>query len=345
MRMKKLLIAILLLGLFVAAILVWLIFGQTTSFKENSKAIYIHTGQNSMSEVSKKLKSDSIIRNEKLFQYLVKRMKAENKFKPGKYIVKNGASLFSIMQKFRNNDQATVNLVITKLRTSEDLARLVGKKFECDSLQMIQFLNNEKKLNAFDVNSQTVFTIVLPNTYTFFWTSSPETIFKSLYKESEKFWNEERKQKAANLGITEKQAYIIASIVEEETNAISDKPKIASVYLNRMRLGMPLQADPTVKFALKDFGIKRVMQKHLQVESPYNSYRYKGLPPGPICTPSLNTLEEVLNSTKTDYLYFVANSDFSGTHIFTTNYEDHLKYAKEFQKALTILMNKKQNNP
>ena len=298
-----------------------------------------------MSEVIKMLKSDSIIRNENLFQYLVKQIKAENKFKPGKYIVKKRASLFSIIQKFRNNDQASVNLIITKLRTSEDLARLVGKKFECDSMQMIQFLKNEKKLNAFDVNPQTVFTIVLPNTYTFYWTSSPETIFKSLYKESEKFWNEERKQKAANLGITEKQVYIIASIVEEETNAISDKPKIASVYLNRMRLGMPLQADPTVKFALKDFGIKRVMQKHLQVESPYNSYRYKGLPPGPICTPSLNTLEEVLNSTKTDYLYFVANSDFSGTHIFTTNYEDHLKYAKEFQKALTILMNKKQNNP
>ncbi len=343
--MKKLLIAILLLGLFLLSLLAWQLFGSTTTFQEKSKTVYIHTGHNSMREVVKMLATDSIIRNENLFQYLVKQIKAENKFKPGKYIVKKRASLFSIIQKFRNNDQASVNLIITKLRTSEDLARLVGKKFECDSMQMIQFLNNEKKLNKFGVNPQTVFTIVFPNTYTFYWTSSPEIIFKSLHKESEKFWNEQRKQKATKLGLTEKQVYILASIVEEETNAISDKAKIASVYLNRIQSGMLLQADPTVKFALKDFGIKRVMQKHLLAESPYNTYRYKGLPPGPICTPSLNTIEEVLNSTKTDYLYFVANSDFSGTHIFTTNYADHLKYAREFQKALTILMNKKQNNP
>lgn len=343
--MKKLFFAILFLGIFLAALITWWFLGPTTTFKEESKTVYIHTGHNSMSEVIKILKSDSIIRNENLFQYLVKRMKAENKFKPGKYIVKKGASLFSIMQKFRNNDQASVNLVITKLRTNEDFARLVGKKFECDSMQMIQFLNNEKKLDEFGVNPETVFTIVFPNTYSFLWTSSPEIIFKSLHKEFEKFWNEERKQKATSLGLSEKQAYVLASIVEEETNAVSDKAKIASVYLNRIQLGMLLQADPTVKFALKNFGIKRVMQKHLLVESPYNTYRYKGLPPGPICTPSLNTIEEVLNSTKTDYLYFVANSNFTGTHIFTTNYDDHLKYAREFQKALTILMNKKQYNP
>ncbi len=341
--MKKLLITLLLIGALITAFLGWLFFGHSTSFKGNEKTIYIHTGQSDINSAINVLSADSVILNKKLFHFLAKKMKTDTKIRPGKYVIKKGGSLFSLVLKFRRNEQATVNLVITKLRTKQDLARLVSKKFESDSLSMINLLNNDASLKAFHVSSETVFTIILPNTYTFYWTSSPLTILKSLYRESKKFWNEERTQKAAKLGITPQQAYIIASIVEEETNAKTDKPKIASVYLNRIKSGMPLQADPTVKFALQDFSIKRVLQKHLQVESPYNTYRNRGLPPGPVCTPSINTIDEVLNSTPTDYIYFVANSDFSGTHIFTTNYADHLKYAREYQKALTILMNEKKN--
>lgn len=339
--MKKIILPFILILLLLVSYLGWRFFGPCTSFSENKKTIYIHTGQNDLNSVMNLLKEESVIRNKNLFNYLVKKMNTENKIRPGKYIIKKGTTLFTLVQKFRNNDQESVNLVITKLRTKQDFAKLVSKKFECDSITVINMLNTDSTMKEFNVTTETAFTFILPNTYSFFWTSTPMTIFKSLYRESEKFWNEERVNKASKLGITPKQAYIIASIVEEETNAKSDKPLIASVYLNRIRLGMPLQADPTVKFALQDFGIKRVLQGHLQVQSPYNTYINRGLPPGPVCTPALNTIDSVLNATKTNYLYFVANSDFSGTHIFTTNYADHLKYAREYQKALTILMETK----
>src|SRR5690606_4193691 len=215
-----------------------------------------------------------------------------------------------------------------------NLARLVANKFECDSTDMISFLNNPDSMANYGLTPETAMTVVLPNTYTYFWNTTPSKIYRKLYNESEKFWNGDRKEKATQKGLTTQQVYILASIIEEETNAKTDKPNIASVYLNRIRIGMPLQADPTVKFALQDFGIKRILHKHLEVESPYNTYRNQGLPPGPVTTPSLETIDAVLESPKTDYIYFVANSDFSGTHIFTSNYDDHLKYARQYQQAL-----------
>ena len=134
---------------------------------------------------------------------------------------------------------------------------------------------------------------------------------------------------------------VLASIIDEETNKASDRPNIASVYLNRIKKGMPLQADPTVKFAMRDFGLKRILNAHLKTASPYNTYLNKGLPPGPICTPATETIDAVLNAPSTDYLYFVANSNFDGTHIFTSNYADHMKYARLYQQELTVLLNKK----
>jgi UPF0755 protein len=166
---------------------------------------------------------------------------------------------------------------------------------------------------------------------------------KRLQTEQQNFWEKNnRLQKAESLGFTPKQVYTIASIVEEETNKHNEKGNIASVYINRFHKGMPLGADPTVKFALKDFGLKRIYHKHLQVESPFNTYRNQGLPPGPICTPSPKTIDAVLNAPKTDYIFFVAKSDFSGYHTFATNYADHLRYAKEYQKALDEYLLKKQ---
>ena len=143
------------------------------------------------------------------------------------------------------------------------------------------------------------------------------------------------------MGLSPSQVYILASIIEEESNKKDDKAKIASVYLNRIEKGMPLQADPTVKFALKDFELRRILRGHTQTVSPFNTYINKGLPPGPICTPSLESIESVLDAPKTEYLYFVANSNFDGTHVFTTNYDDHMKYAKLYQQELTIWMRKR----
>ena len=176
-------------------------------------------------------------------------------------------------------------------------------------------------------------TAVLPDTYTFFWNTSPKNIYKKLTEEEKKFWTEERTQKAGKLGLTPLQVYTLASIVDEETNAIKEKGTIASVYINRVNKSMPLQADPTIRFALNDFTIKRVYGDHLKVASPYNTYQNTGLPPGPICTPSKKTIDAVLNAPATDYLYFVADSSFNGTHSFSVTYDEHLQKAKAYQKA------------
>jgi UPF0755 protein len=187
-------------------------------------------------------------------------------------------------------------------------------------------------------------TAVFPNTYTYLWTTNTSGIFKKLIAEHRKVWNEERKRKAEQLGLSPTNAYILASIIEEETTNNNEKGLIASVYLNRLSKNMSLGADPTVKFALRNFALKRIYEKHLAVESPYNTYRKKGLPPGPICTPSVATLDQVLNSPKTDYLFFVAKKDFTEGHVFTSKYQEHLKYAREYQQALNTQEQLKQKS-
>ncbi len=223
------------------------------------------------------------------------------------------------------------------MRLKEDLARLTGGKFEFDSTEMINYLNNNSYLNQEGIDTGTIMFYVLPDTYTYFWNSTPEKVFEKLVQENEKFWNEERIQKAQSKNLTPVQAHIVASIVEEETNADSEKGEVASVYLNRVRIGMPLQADPTVKFALRDFGLKRIYHTHLQASSPYNTYRNKGLPPGPISTPSRKTIDAVLDAPQTNYLYFVASPKLDGTHDFSATYDEHLKKARLYQKELNRL--------
>jgi UPF0755 protein len=244
----------------------------------------------------------------------------------------------------RNNNQSPVNLVINKLRTPQDLAKIIGRNFETDSSDVIAYLENKDSLSKYDVDENTLMSLVIPDTYSFLWTTTVQKILKRLHSEQESFWTKNnRMQKAERLGFTTKQVYTIASIVEEETNKHDEKGNIASVYINRFKKGMPLGADPTIKFALKDFSLKRIYNKHLQVASPFNTYRNQGLPPGPICTPSAKTIDAVLNAPQTDYLFFVAKSDFSGYHTFATNYTDHLKFAREYQKALDEYLLRKQN--
>jgi UPF0755 protein len=268
------------------------------------------------------------------FAWLAGQLKYWNNIKPGKYEIQKGSSLLTIVRMLRNGRQTPVNLVITKIRTKEDLARMIGHRFECDSAQMIAFLNNPDSLQPYGADTANALWRIIPDTYTYFWNTTPEKIYDKLYAASKKFWNDERRQKAERLGLSPQQVYTLASIVEEETNAHSEKDTIASVYLNRLNKGMPLQADPTIKFAMRDFGLKRIYQKYLFTESPYNTYRNRGLPPGPICTPSKTTIEAVLNAPQTDYLYFVANSAFNGTHVFSNSYAEHMQKARAYQQVL-----------
>lgn len=343
--MKKLIRFIFLTLLIVALFFGWSLFGPTLKQPEG-KYFYIRTGSNYQT-VRTDLLRQKVITRGRSFDLASRALKYKI-VKPGRFLVKKGMSVFELVRTLKNDRQAPVDFVIIKFRTKEEFARRIAKEFETDSLQMISFLNNEDSLRHYDLDTNTWAFAVIPDTYTFFWNSTPTKIFSKLYSASRKFWTDDKMQKLKNNNLTPLQAYILASIVEEETNLKSDKGKIASVYINRIASGMPLQADPTVKYARKDFGLKRIYEKYLTTQSPYNTYVNKGLPPGPICTPSVETLEEVINAPKTDYVYFVANSDFSGRHIFTSNFEEHKKYAKLFAEAQDkqdSIRKAKQNNP
>ena len=318
----------------------WRIFGSNTNFEESKKSVFIKTGSTFL-RVRKELDIKGVVSNTKSFSLLAKLSGYKQNIIPGKYVFEKGASLYTIIKTLKSGRQTPVNLVINKLRTKEDFAMKIAANFECDSTSVINFINNNDSLAAFNVDSNTVMTAVVPNTYSLIWNTSFSKIFRRLYNEQQKFWNDERKKKAAAAGLTPQQVYTLASIVEEETNKEEDKGKIASVYINRINKGMRLGADPTVKFALKDFGLKRIYEKHLRVQSPYNTYLNSGLPPGPICTPSTKTIDAVLNAPATGYLYFVAKPDLNGYSNFASTYEEHLRFAKAYQQALDTLMLKK----
>lgn len=332
---KKLVLLVSIIIVFLFLFTAWRIFGSNTRFKEASKFLYIPSEHASFSSLLQTIKDSNYIANPGLFAFVARRMDLSEHLTAGRYEIKKGMSLYSLARMLRSGRQAPLNLVITKLRTRENLAALIGRKFECDSAEFMSFFDNNDSLQAYGFDTNTVMTAVFPDTYTLFWNASPASVFRKFKSAHDRFWNEERKAEAGKQGLSPAQAYILASIVEEETNANEEKGNIASVYLNRYRKGMKLQADPTVKFALRDFGLKRIYEKYLLVESPYNTYRNKGLPPGPICTPSLKSLDAVLNAPSTNYLYFVADSSFSGRHVFSATYSEHLKHAKEFQEALT----------
>jgi len=314
---------------------IYIVFGPATTFSDNAKYLYVREDAPAQEQITQQLDTGSIIRSTGIFNLLGKPAKAWQRITPGRFEIKKGVSVFSVLRMLRNNQQSPVRLVINKLRLPEDFARITGKNFSTDSITALQFFSSNDSLALLGVDTNTLMTLVIPDTYFLNWNASPKKILLRLKDEQEKFWSKnDREQKAVALGFTKKQVYTLASIVEEETNKRDEKGNIASVYINRLNKGMPLAADPTIKFALKNFALKRIYYGQLSTPSPYNTYRNKGLPPGPICTPQAGTIDAVLNAPKTDYLFFVARSDFSGYHQFTSNFAEHDKYAKLYQQAL-----------
>lgn len=336
---RRILLALITGVLITAAFAGYKIFGPAANAPEK-KYFYIKTGA-SYNDVKDALLDKKIISGGFWFNQLVQRLHYDKSVKAGRYEIKQGMSLYSLVRMLRAGSQAPVNLVINKLRTKEDLAAKVAANFECDSASFIAILNNADSLAKYGLDSNTVMTAIIPDTYSINWNTAPAKIFKKLYTDQQKFWNEERRKKAAALNMSSAQVYTMASIVEEETNKEDDKGKIASVYINRIETGMKLEADPTVKFAMKDFGLKRILLKHLEYPSPYNTYQNLGLPPGPICTPSSKTIDAVLNAPQTNYIFFVAKPDFKGYSNFAATYAEHLIYAKAYQQALDSLIKAK----
>jgi len=333
---KKIFLGILLIIGLTGGYAAWQLLGPTVSAPAGNY-FYIRTGM-VYSEVRQSLIDQQVIGNTFFFDLAAKQLKYPAKVKAGRYKVNNGTSVLGLVRMLRSGSQSPVNLVINKLRLPEDLAQKIAAGFEADSAAVMQVMTNPETLQKYDVDNNNLLTIVIPNTYSFYWNTSSEKILDKLHAEKVKFWNEERQAKARALKLTPAQVYILASIVEEETNKQDDKGKIASVYLNRIEKGMKLQADPTVKFALKDFALTRILYGHLSNQSPFNTYQYEGLPPGPICTPSIKTIDAVLDAPQTSYIFFVAKPDFNGYSNFASSYAEHLVYAKAYQQALDSLV-------
>ena len=239
-----------------------------------------------------------------------------------------------LVRMLRAGRQVPVQVTFNTIRTKEELAKKITANLEVSEEQFLALLQDSVYIRNFEFEEETILSLFIPNTYEFWWNTSATGLFDRMHEEYQKFWTEERKQKAAALGLSQKEVSTLASIVQAESQKSDERPRIAGVYLNRLRMGMPLQADPTLVFAAGDFTIKRVTAKQMAIDSPYNTYKYTGLPPGPINLPDLNSLDAVLNAEKHDYLYFCAKADFSGYHSFAVSYNEHLNNARRYQQAL-----------
>ena len=329
----KLFTAIILLGLIIVG---YLTFSRNTTFNNAYKYLYIRPGGMAPAQqVSQQLAAGKIIDNVKLFSFLAPKMHAFDHLTPGRLTVPKGTSVYRLIKILKANKQDAIPFKIKRVRTREGIAGMLGNKLMTDSATTYLFLSNNDSLRQFGIDTFGLNTILMPGSYHLKWEYSTAEALQVFAQAKKAFWaRDNRLARAAALGLTPDQAITLASIVEDETLKDSEKDTIASVYLNRLRADMALGADPTIKYALKDFDMQRIINQDLKVVSPYNTYLHKGLPPGPICTPDSVTIEAVLNAPKTDYLYFVAKPDFSGYHSFSKDYNRHLKLAKEFHDAL-----------
>lgn len=251
----------------------------------------------------------------------------------GRYEIGNGGAL-ATFRRIRNGLQAPVNLTINSVRTVDRLAADISKKMMFSKQELLQILQNRDSCAKYGYSPETIIAMFIPNTYDLYWNISPSKFMERMHKESKRFWTFERRQKADAAKLSPNQVMTLASIVDEETANTEEMPKIAGMYINRLRIDMPLQADPTVKYANKQFEARRIYNSMLKVDNPYNTYKYKGLPPGPIRVPSVAAIDAVLNHTHHDYIYMCAKEDFSGTHNFARTYEEHQQNAARYAKAL-----------
>ncbi len=308
---------------------VWTPKGETVS-------IYVPTGAD-FGQLKSILYSKGLIIHRRNFEWWAKKKKLPQLVKPGHYIITEGMSDNQLVNMLRAGKQVPVNVTFNNVRDIYQLAGKVGKQIEADSADIVKFLNDRSNLARAGVDTIPVSTLFIPNTYRLYWTTTAKEFVDRMIREYRRFWNKSRLQKAHAAGLTPTQVVILASIVEKETNKNDEKPRIASVYINRLHEGWRLQADPTVIFALGNPNIHRVLNVQKQVDSPYNTYRHRGLPPGPICIPSISSIDAVLNYDKTHYLYFCARSDMSGYHAFSETNRQHQKNAKKYQEALDKL--------
>ena len=310
------------------------VYGANLSISSDEPVfVFIPTGSD-FEDVCSILKASGL-QNMESFRSIAERMNYTRSVRAGRYRLLDRMSNIELVRMLRSGRQAPVNVIFNNIRVNEQLAGTVSAFIEADSASIIALLNDDAfLLEHYSRNSQTIKAMCIPNTYEFFWNTSAKGFLDRMLREYERFWSESRLEKAQKANLTPLQVSILASIIEEETQKDSEKPRMAGVYINRLNRGMLLQADPTLKFALNDFTIRRVLNRHKEIDSPYNTYKYTGLPPGPICCPSIASIDAVLNFEQHQYLFFCARDDFSGYHSFARTLQEHNRNAQAYHRAL-----------
>jgi UPF0755 protein len=311
------------------------IFAPNVLVGQDEKMIAFPTGS-TYEDILAQLEKESILKNVSSFDRVASWMDyKDSKVSSGLFTIKPNWSNKELVSLLRSGRQTPVKITFNNVRTKEDLAGRISTYIELDSLELTKHFQDTEVQAKYDVSDETFLTLFIPNTYEFFWNVSKEKLVDRLVKENEKFWSkEDRLSKAQKLGYTPAEVYTLASIVEKESIRNDEKPIIAGLYLNRLEIGMPLQADPTVVFANGDFELRRVLFKHLEFDSPYNTYLYNGLPPGPIYMPSIKSIDAVLNPKEHDYLYFCASPEVQGAHLFASSLSQHNANARKYHRWL-----------
>lgn len=337
--MKKVLgtigLVALVVGLGIAWKIYYLVKGPATAFSAKDRIVMI-TEIDALERLADQLIEDSIIVSKDDFLRVAALKQITTlSVKPGRYRFKNGTDLNRILNKLRAGDQEPVQLTFTGYRTAAEIAGRVSEQIAADSLDILSLMQNDSLAQVHGFTPETFRTMFIPNTYEVWYTTDASEFVERMHQEYERFWTEQRTALAKKLDMSREDVAILASIVKAETAKRDEAPKVAGLYLNRLEVGMPLQADPTLIYAIGDFSIKRVLDVHKEVNSPYNTYKYAGLPPGPINFPEPHYIDAVLNAEEHEYFYMCAKPDFSGYHNFSRTLRQHNVYANQYRRALT----------
>lgn len=312
----------------------WQIF-KTPNFEVEKKPFALLIPKGSTYEsVLDTLEKHKLIRDELSFRFLAKVFNYPARVKPGRYLIYETTGNWELIRKLRNGSQDALKITISNIRLKEDLAGKLGRQLAYDSATIYHLLDSSTIVEPLGFTKETIPCLFIPDTYEVYWTTTFDDFLGKMKKSYDRFWTEKRIQEAKALGLTPTEVGILASIVYGESKESSEQARIAGVYWNRLQVNMPLQADPTIVFAWKDFTIKRVTGRYTAINSPFNTYRLSGLPPGPISIPNPKVMDKVLQLEKHDYLFFCAKEDFSGFHNFAVSYPEHLQNAAKYQKAL-----------
>lgn len=327
-------LALLLLALLSGAVYVAQLFLTPNVNTRSGKTEYLYLrADDDFNDVISQLQEKALVKSPGKLTRVARYFKYQTVL-PGKYAVTDGMNNFTLIRNLSKGRQTPVRLTFNNIRTKEQLAGRLAAQLMPDSVEILTLLNDTAFLQRYALNPYNSVSLFLPNTYEMRWNLSAEALFDRMNTEYSRFWNDERKQKAAAIPLTPEEVITLASIVDAETNYTPEKPTVAGMYINRLKINMPLQADPTVVFGVSDFSIRRVTGAHLRVESPYNTYRNRGLPPGPIRIPSIAGIDAVLNYVKSDFIYMCAKETFTGEHNFATTWAEHQRNAAIYQKAL-----------